>query len=56
VIVEGRATLLEPGPDSARAVDLLTAKYPQYRTLGLAGDVATVIAISPERLLSWRYG
>jgi PPOX class probable F420-dependent enzyme len=56
VIVEGRAAVLAPGPESARAVDVLVAKYPQYRTLGLARDVATVIAITPERLLSWRYG
>jgi PPOX class probable F420-dependent enzyme len=54
VIVEGRAVLLDEERERARAVDLLVAKYVQYRALGLGGDAA-VIAITPERVLSWRY-
>ena len=56
VIVEGRADLLTQGPDRAAAVDLLVAKYAQYRSLGLDRDTATVIRITPERTLCWRYG
>jgi PPOX class probable F420-dependent enzyme len=54
VIVEGRAEVLAGGPDFARAVDLLVAKYPQYTTLKLDRDAGAVIAITPERVLSWR--
>ena len=55
VIVEGRAALLDPGAESARAVELLTAKYPQYRTLRLDAATTATIAITPERILAWRY-
>jgi PPOX class probable F420-dependent enzyme len=55
VIVEGRAEILTEGPERADAVDLLKAKYAQYRTLGLDRDAATVIRISPDRTMSWRW-
>jgi PPOX class probable F420-dependent enzyme len=55
VIVEGRADLLTDGSVRTTAVDLLVAKYAQYRTLGLDRDEATVIRIAPERALAWRY-
>lgn len=54
VIVEGRAVVLTGGEEFSQAVDLLTAKYPQYRTMGLDRDAGAVIAIAPERLLAWR--
>jgi PPOX class probable F420-dependent enzyme len=55
VIVEGRAEILTGGPERADAVDLLTAKYAQYRTLGLDRDAATVIRISPDRTMYWKW-
>jgi PPOX class probable F420-dependent enzyme len=55
VIVDGRATLLRSGPRYTGAVDLLAAKYPQYRVLGLDRTAGLVIAISPTRILSWRF-
>jgi PPOX class probable F420-dependent enzyme len=54
VIVEGRAEVLGGGADFTRAIDLLGAKYPQYATLKLDRDAGAVIAITPERVLSWR--
>jgi PPOX class probable F420-dependent enzyme len=55
VIVEGRADLVAGGPEFAQAMDLLVAKYPQYRTLGFEREAGTVIRVTPERLLAWRY-
>jgi len=55
VIVEGRADILTDGSERAGAVDLLRDKYAQYRALGLDRDTATVIRISPERTLHWRW-
>lgn len=55
VIVQGRADILTDGPERAGAVDLLQAKYAQYRALGLDRENATVIRISPERTLFWRW-
>jgi len=54
VIVEGRAEVLDGGPDSTRAIDLLLAKYPQYRAMDLARTGGPVIRVTSERLLAWR--
>jgi hypothetical protein len=55
VIVLGHADVLTDGPARARPVDLLRDKYAQYRALGLDRTTATVIRISPERAMSWRW-
>ncbi len=55
VIVEGRADVLTGGPEFARAVDLLVAKYPQYRALHLSRDSGALIRIAPDRILHWRW-
>jgi hypothetical protein len=55
VIVQGQAELLTAGSDYARGVDLLVAKYPQYRTLGLDRAQGTLIRMTPERYLHWSY-
>jgi hypothetical protein len=55
VIIEGTAVLLTGGPRYAGAVDLLTAKYPQYRVLDLDRAAGLVIAITPSRFLAWRF-
>lgn len=55
VIVQGRADILADGSERAGAVDLLRAKYAQYRAMGLDRETATVIRISPERTLHWRW-
>ena len=56
VIVQGRADILMAGAERASAVDLLRAKYTQYRALGLDRETAAVIRISPERTLFWSWG
>ena len=57
VIAEGRATLLTDGTVFTGAIDLLRAKYPQYRAPGLdlGRSSGLVIAIEPERFLTWRF-
>jgi len=56
VIVEGRADVLHEGDDFAGAIDLLAAKYAQYRTLlPLSRDAGTVLRIAPTRILTWRF-
>jgi PPOX class probable F420-dependent enzyme len=54
VIVEGRGEVLGSGADFTRAIDLLGAKYPQYQTLPLDRASGAVIALTPDRVLSWR--
>jgi PPOX class probable F420-dependent enzyme len=54
VIVEGRADVLTSGPEFSRAIDLLVAKYPQYRALPLDRAAGAVVAITPGRVLAWR--
>ena len=55
VIVDGRAEVLSDGDEFTRAIDLLVAKYPQYRGLGLPRETGTVIRITPDRVLPWRW-
>jgi PPOX class probable F420-dependent enzyme len=55
VIVEGRADVLTGGADFARAIDLLVAKYAQYRTLTLSRETGAVIRVAPDRLVHWRF-
>jgi PPOX class probable F420-dependent enzyme len=53
VIVEGRADVLTGGPEFARAIDELRAKYPQYRTMDLERDGA-VLRVHADRVRAWR--
>ena len=55
VIVQGRADILTDGSERASAVDLLLAKYAQYRVMGLDREATTVIRIAPEKALCWRW-
>lgn len=55
VIVQGRGDVLESGGEFSRAVDLLVAKYPQYRELRLDRTAGAVVRVTPERILSWRF-
>ena len=51
VLVEGPAVVLEDGPERDEALILLTAKYPQYDDLPLAGNL--VIKLTAERTVEW---
>jgi len=55
VIVEGRADVLTGGAEFTRAIDLLVAKYPQYRALGLSRESGAVIRVTLDRILPWKY-
>ena len=55
VIIQGQADLLTDGPQFAHGVDLLLAKYSQYRTLGLARERGLMIRVTPSRVSSWQY-
>jgi len=36
-------------------VDLLVAKYSQYRALGLARERGLMIRVTPSRVSAWQY-
>ena len=55
VIVEGRAEILEGGPAFTQGIDLLLAKYAQYRTMGLDRASGALIKIDLEHVRAWRY-
>ena len=54
VIVEGRAEVLTAGAEFTRAIDMLLAKYPQYRAMGLDRAEGAVVRLEPGRLRAWR--
>jgi len=55
VIIQGQAEILTEGPQFAHGVDLLLAKYSQYRALGLARERGLMIRGTPSRVSSWQY-
>ena len=54
-IVQGTPIFSPTAPSAPGRRDLLRDKYAQYRALGLDRTTATVIRISPERAMSWRW-
>ena len=55
VLIQGHAEILTEGPDFTRGADLLLAKYPQYRRMGLATDAGTMVKITPGRISHWSF-
>jgi PPOX class probable F420-dependent enzyme len=55
VIIQGEAGLLTKGADFSRAVDLLLAKYSQYRAMGLDRETGLVIRVKPARVTDWQF-
>ena len=51
VLVRGRAAVLTAGAEHERAVAALREKYPQYRSMALAGR--PLIRVRAERTASW---
>ena len=51
LLVQGRADLVEDGPEPPAAIARLRDKYPQYREMPLDGN--PVIRITPERVTGW---
>jgi PPOX class probable F420-dependent enzyme len=50
VRADGRARVLDDGPQAAHAIDLLSEKYPQYRERRPEGPV---VALDVERISGW---
>jgi PPOX class probable F420-dependent enzyme len=50
VRIDGVADVVDGGPDQVRAIEALTAKYPQYRDRPPAG---AVIRVRPSRVATW---
>lgn len=55
VIIQGEARLLTGGVDFSRGADLLIAKYPQYRALGLDREAGLMIQVTPGKVIHWRF-
>ncbi len=54
VRVDGAARILQRGEAHDRAIELLRAKYPQYRNMRL--EARPVIEISVKRIVQWHAG
>jgi PPOX class probable F420-dependent enzyme len=55
VIIQGLAQILTDGGDFSRGVDLLLAKYPQYRAMRLDREAGVMIQVKPARVTQWQY-
>ena len=55
VIIQGQAEILTEGGAFSRGVDLLLAKYPQYRSMGLDREAGVMIRVEPGRVTAWQY-
>jgi PPOX class probable F420-dependent enzyme len=55
IMIQGRAQILESGPERQRALGLLEDKYPQYRERQLAQDTGLVIKIVPDSIRRWAW-
>ena len=51
VLLRGRATVLQDGPEFTTALALLRARYPQYAAMNLEAN--PLIAVRVERVTSW---
>lgn len=52
-IIHGRAEIVREGADYRRGIELLTAKYPQYRARPLPPERGVMIKVTPERITHW---
>ena len=55
IMIQGRAQILESGPERQRALGLLEDKYPQYRERQLAQETGLVIKIVPDSIRHWAW-
>ena len=53
VSIDGTAELLFGGVEFAHGIDLLLAKYPQYRRMRLDRDEGVLIRITPHAVRHW---
>jgi PPOX class probable F420-dependent enzyme len=55
VSIDGLAELFFNGDEFARGIDLLLAKYPQYRRMRLDRTEGVLIRITPEAVRHWTF-
>lgn len=55
VLIQGAAEVLTGGVEFSHGADLLLAKYPQYRAMGLNREAGIMIKVTPARVREWRY-
>ena len=55
VSIDGLAELFFDGDEFARGIDLLLAKYPQYRRMRLDRAEGILIRITPEAVRHWTF-
>ncbi len=53
VLIQGDAEVLTGGVEFSRGADLLLAKYPQYRAMGLNREAGVMIKVTPSRVKEW---
>jgi len=53
ILVHGRGAILSASAEQKAAVELLRKKYAQYASRELLPEEATVIRITPLRIVSW---
>ncbi|MDP2625704.1 MAG: TIGR03668 family PPOX class F420-dependent oxidoreductase [Candidatus Rokubacteria bacterium] len=53
VIIQGEAQVLTSGADYRHGVELLLAKYEQYRRMGLDREDGVMIKVTPARVTHW---
>ena len=53
ILISGPAKLLEEGAERPAAIQVLRAKYPQYRLMNI--DPNPVIKITPSHVVSWGF-
>jgi PPOX class probable F420-dependent enzyme len=54
VMIQGRARLIERGPEFTRARDRLYEKYPQYpKEAAIAASDSVIIEVTPTRVFTW---
>jgi PPOX class probable F420-dependent enzyme len=54
VMVQGRARLIERGPEFTRAREALYEKYPQYsKEAALATSDSVIVEVTPTRVFTW---
>jgi PPOX class probable F420-dependent enzyme len=56
VMIQGRARLIERGPEFTRAREALYEKYPQYpKEAALATSDSVIVEVTPTRVFSWGF-
>ena len=55
VIIQGQARIVTEGSAFSRGADLLLAKYPQYRAMGLDREAGLMIVVDPAKVTDWQF-